>query len=85
MHWANALGRSDMKYRIEFRSSRFEGGAVVQNIGGNFHEFDALDDADAQAVLAKAREAKLRSIGFVRLEHVPDSTPVPVEWVPSAA
>lgn len=86
-----------MKYRIEYRSSRYEGEPgreyVVQGTGGNFHEFDATDDADAQAkapaewqaVIAKARAAKLRSVGFVRLERVPDSTPVAVKWTPAAA
>lgn len=85
------------KYRIEYRSSRYEGEPgsryVAQGTGGNFHEFDAANDADAQAkapaawqaVLAKARESKLRSVGFVRLERVPDSTPILVEWVPAAA
>ena len=66
---------------------------MVQGMGGNFHEFEAVDDADAQAkapaewqaIIAKAREAKLRSVGFVQLERVPDSTPIPVEWVPAAA
>jgi hypothetical protein len=86
-----------MKYRIEYRVSRYEGEPgkryVVQGTGGSFHEFDAADDADAQAkapaewrtVIAKAREAKLRSVGFVRLERVPDATPVAVEWTPAAA
>jgi hypothetical protein len=88
-----------MKYRIEYRVSRYEGELgkryVVQGTGGSFsfHEFDAVDDADAQAkapaewraVIAKAREAKLRSVGFVGLEHVPDATPVAVEWTPAAA
>jgi hypothetical protein len=46
-------GENDMKYRIEFRSSRYEGGPgeryVAQDTGGNFHEFEAADDADAVA------------------------------------
>ncbi len=66
---------------------------MAQGTGGNFHEFDAVDDSDAQAkaptewqaVLTKARVAKLRSVGFVRLERVPESTPVAVEWTPIAA
>ena len=85
-----------MKYRIEYRSSRYEGEPgeryVAQNLGGNFHEFEAVDDADAQAkapaewqaVYAKARNAKLRSVGFVRLERLPDPTPVALQWAPAA-
>ncbi len=86
-----------MKYRIEYRSSRYEGEVgrsyVAQNTGGNFHEFEAVDDTDArtkapaewQAVLTKARQSKLRSVGFVRLERGPDPTPVDLQWTPAAA
>lgn len=88
-----------MKYRIEYRSSRIEGrtessnGYVIQNLGGHFHEFDADNDADAQAkapaewqkVFAVAREFGLRTIGFVRLERVPDPTPIVLAWTPAAA
>lgn len=85
-----------MKYRIEYRSSRYEGVAgrkyVVQNTGGNFHEFEAVDDTEAQTkspaewqtVLAKARQSKLRSVGFVQLTRLPDSS-VAIEWTPIAA
>lgn len=74
-------------------ASEFSTGYTVQNLGGNFHEFEAADDAEAQAkapaewqaVLAKARESKLRTVGFVRLERVPDPTPVAIQWSPAAA
>ncbi len=83
-----------MKYRIEYRSSWHEGPLrtqyVVQDTGGNFHEFEAADDADAQAqahrewqaVIAMAEKVGLLSIGFVQLEHVPDPTPVVLQWKP---
>ena len=82
-----------MKYRIEFRSSRYECSAVIQNTGGNFHDFDASDDADAEAkaadewqnVLAKARRSKLRSVGFVRLARLPNASPTALRWTPATA
>ncbi|MBM3261693.1 hypothetical protein FJY93_04740 [Candidatus Kaiserbacteria bacterium] len=86
-----------MKYRIEYRSSRYEGEPgsryVTQSLGGNFYEFEAVDDADAQAqlpaqwqaLIVKATKAKLHTIGYVGLERVPDATPVAVECEPPAA
>lgn len=82
-----------MKYRIEYRSFRHEGPLrmqyVAQDTGDNFHEFEAADDADAQtrasrewqAVIAKVAEHL--SVDFVRLERMPDPTPVTLRWKPA--
>ena len=79
-----------MNYPIEYRSSWRDGEVLVQDLGGNFHEFDAVDDADAhakaqtewRALMAKARERGLRSVGFVRLERAPNQVPVTLPWTP---
>lgn len=85
------------KYRIEYRLSRYEGTPgrkyIVQSLGGNYHEFEAADDtaakiqapAEWKKLLENARKAGLRSVGYVRLERIPDPSPVAVQWMPAAA